>query len=235
MDESIREIQKYIDNLIPVLKTAVLSPEWRKRVKEIGQKYTLTPDQISSLEYEVLFVLIGMEPEEDLVANIQKEVSVSSIIAEQISEDVSTRIFQYILKMVESKNEVKDTVSTPTTQTPHSTPLLSEIENMADESNQTPHQKEVAPPMNLPGAEEENGSTNNELRITSQIEKNIPNSTVIHNSNFELRTTPSFANTKLNSTVTSTQQTVVKRDVVAETPTPIVHGYTADPYREAIE
>lgn len=257
MDQSAQELQQYIDNLIPVVKTAVLSPEWRKRVGEIGQKFSLHLDQISSLEYEVFFVLIGMEPEEDLVGNIQRELNISNILATQVAEEVNTRVFQYILKLmqaqipVESKEGIRNTpssraelatgqVKNDTENVIKPTPLLSEIETMAGEPNNgtlntkydggletAHHSKEVEPPVNLPGVMEEDRSKRYDVRDTSNTNTStIQNITATEST---IKHSPSFIDTKLNSIVSSKQESVVQEE------SPIAKGYVSDPYREPIE
>jgi hypothetical protein len=101
------KIKKYIDALPPAVRTAVLAKDWRDRIGEIGQKYSLHIDQISSLEYETLFVMIGMEPEQDFASNIEKEVNVSKILAEQLAEEINDRVFKAILKSIEEKSVPK--------------------------------------------------------------------------------------------------------------------------------
>src|SRR5579872_3480313 len=113
MDDGTQELKSYINNLMPAVKTAVLSSEWHRRANEIGVKYSLTPEQENSLEYEILFVLIGMEPEEDLVTNIQNAVGVSKILATQIADEVNGRIFQYIAKLVGAKELEKPASAVP--------------------------------------------------------------------------------------------------------------------------
>jgi hypothetical protein len=108
MDESTQQIKEYLNKLPKPLQDAILSNEWRKRLGEIGQKYSLHLDQISSLEYEVLFVMIGMEPQNDLVENIQRELAVSKILAEQLAGDIDARIFKYILKVMEEKTDGRE-------------------------------------------------------------------------------------------------------------------------------
>ncbi len=285
MDESTQEIKEYIDKLPKPLQQAVLGQDWHKRLAEISQKYSLHLDQISSLEYEVLFVMIGMEPETDLVSNIQTELAVSKILAEQLAGDINVRIFQFIMKsleektpekverFVESSNEIRDTnkekeniqipeqedlpsfppvVSVPASVTIPSPQVIAvpqqtiqkEIIPMAME---TPHQKITEPPVNLPGEEIVDGIKNDELRITNNGEENrisnleagikndvIENTVpfVIRNSDIVIPQKSSLADTKLNSIVTSTSETVVKE---TPAPTPIVKSYASDPYREAIE
>lgn len=179
MDESTLEIKKYLEQLPPQIKTAVLGNEWHKRLGEIGKKYSLHLDQISSLEYEVLFVMIGMEPEEDLVTNIEKEVGVSKILAGQLAEEINTRIFQFILKSMQAQSvqkperfeqsqdsgskiqELKSKTpqiinESPIVNTSIKSNLLSEMEIMADKSTKETHEaRTVEPPVNLPGVEEE--------------------------------------------------------------------------------
>ena len=174
MDESTQEIKKYIDALPPLVRTAVLAPDWHARIGEIGTKYSLHLDQISELEYETLFVMIGMEPETDFIDNIEKEVSVSRILATQLAEEINDRVFKVILKSIEDKStpkaprfvekEPQKEVIQPVVQpAPVAQPihkpqpvihmnekgaLLTDIEKMSDAP--APMARVVPPPVNLP-------------------------------------------------------------------------------------
>ena len=256
MENTTPELQQYINNLIPVVKQAVLSPEWKKRVGEIGQKYSLHLDQIGSLETEVLLVIVGMEPEEDLIENIKRELSISNILATQITEDVNTRVFQYIFKLMQNTEipqsdkfvqqlpvqPPKKIESTPTTPAQNE-PLLSAMESkvMSSESRDmkggvtnnsytilhNPNHKEVPPPMNLPGIEEEVGGVmSNEVRDVKETEKTVPPPVKPHTSN--LTPQPTLADIKLGGLVSSPTEKQVAQ-------TPPTHSYTADPYREPLE
>jgi hypothetical protein len=157
MDEITQEIKKYVDDLVPAAKTAVLSPEWRRRVGEIGQKYSLRPDQIESLEHEVFFVMVGIESDEDLPQNLEKEVGVSNIISGQIIDDVNTRVFQYIAKLVENGDKKIETSAINLAATPKQNPIETPIKTAASPiANLTPQPSHhtAPPPVNLPSQED---------------------------------------------------------------------------------
>jgi len=101
MNEIIQEISSYVKKLPPHIREIVLHANWEPKVEEIGAKYSLTKDQIIDIGYEVLFVLVGMEPEEDLSENIEIELNVSSILSDQIAEEIESRIIAPLLKQIE--------------------------------------------------------------------------------------------------------------------------------------
>jgi hypothetical protein len=153
--DATQDIKEYLDRLPPVIRDAVLADEWRKRLGQIAAKYSLHLDQISALEYETMFVLIGMEAEDDFVENIEHELGVSKILAKELANEVGERVFKYILKLMEEKSApaAKRFEPVATSPTLPNTALLTEMENMASQT--VPHQSKVAePPMNLPGTEE---------------------------------------------------------------------------------
>ena len=235
MDQSNTELKKYFDELPKVVQTAIVSNEWQKRIDEIAVKYALSQEQNSSLGLEILLVVIGMEPEEDLIANIQQELSVSNILASQITEEVNNRIFQYIGKLAKEKQTEQPK---PQPQKQRSD-LLSKIETMAnnipssEEIKVEKHQIHTAPPpINLPS--EESSETEMEDKGYEIKEEKIKN--IIVNDNHQnippvsnIVSQPSFIDTKLNTVVKSEQQKVVLQEK------PIQKSYTADPYREPLE
>lgn len=93
------------------VKHIIASSEWMKRVKEIGQKYSLTDTQIDALGYEVLFVFLNIQEAELLNETIEEELEISSILAEQIRDEIEERIFSWAVKKIEQKNSQPNTTN----------------------------------------------------------------------------------------------------------------------------
>lgn len=85
------------------VKNIISSSEWLKRVREIGQKYSLTVEQIDSLGYEILFTFLNLQSPDLLNETIEEELDISSILAEQIVEEIEERIFAWAMKKIEPK------------------------------------------------------------------------------------------------------------------------------------
>ncbi len=92
------------------VKSIIGSSEWLKRVQEIGQKYSLTVEQIDSLGYEILFTFLNLQSPDLLNETIEEELDISSILAEQIVEEIEERIFAWAMKKIEQKQtpEIKE-------------------------------------------------------------------------------------------------------------------------------
>ncbi|MCX6703351.1 MAG: hypothetical protein NTV02_01510 [Candidatus Zambryskibacteria bacterium] len=144
MNEVIQEIASYLDKLPPRVREIISRASWESKVGDIGKKYSLSEDQVKDIGFEVLFVLVGMEPQEDLSINIETELGVSKILSDQIAEEIENRIIAPITKQIEqSKNNVSISASTKNT----SEFFKLETENTLD-----------IPPPNLPGEEIESFS-----------------------------------------------------------------------------
>ncbi len=101
-------VAEYFSKLPVVVQDAVRSEDWKKRVGEITAKYSLDKKQSASLQYEILFVVVGMEPEEALAKNIETEIGVSSLLAEQLSKDIEDRLLSWIDKLYSSSKPSKE-------------------------------------------------------------------------------------------------------------------------------
>ena len=101
--EETQEIKEYLNRLPASARQAVLSADWHSRVSDISKKYSLGPEQTNNLEYEILFVLLGMEADTDFTENIKKQLNISELLASQIDEEVNSRVFTYLLDMMEKK------------------------------------------------------------------------------------------------------------------------------------
>lgn len=99
-EQIIKDVYKTLSDDV---KNIISSSEWLKRVREIGQKYSLTEEQINSLGYEILFTFLELQSPDLLNETIEEELDISSILAEQIVEEVEERIFAWAMKKIEPK------------------------------------------------------------------------------------------------------------------------------------
>ena len=65
---------------------------WIERIKEISQKYSLSPEKSTILENSVFYILIGLASETDFADEITLHLGLSSIVSEQITEEIQRRL-----------------------------------------------------------------------------------------------------------------------------------------------
>lgn len=104
-----KDTQKIIDeqmNRIPnEVKEAILSVDYDKKLQEITKNQKLLIDQAAKLAIETSLVLIGLVPITDYVANLEKNLELSSEKAESIAAEVNEKIFKNIRKHLEEMDE----------------------------------------------------------------------------------------------------------------------------------
>ena len=103
------EIQKIIDEQMTQLPKAVqeiiAKIDLTKEISDLREKHNLMLDQVSSLEIETRLVMIGLEPGEDFVDNIIKNVGLKEDIAIAVAEDINDSIFGKIRKVMMEETE----------------------------------------------------------------------------------------------------------------------------------
>lgn len=105
MEEALQEIKESLGTLPSHIREVVTQTQWEPKIEELALKYSLTEGQKKALFTEVLLVLVAINPEEDLMENIENEVGVSGILAEQLTEEVGERIFTWIHKLYTEKEK----------------------------------------------------------------------------------------------------------------------------------
>jgi len=204
----------FIKKSYPSIQKKVLSNGWVDKLNEVSLKYSLTKENTKTLISEVLLVMLDLEEKENISQNLQHEAGISSVLADQLSEEINDRIFKL-------------------NERPVQTPQITEVSE-----NTNTHSLDI-PPINLPGEiiGEENLTPSQTPNPTPIVENNvvpqpiplkdipIPQTTTITQSQQELTPQkPSFIANKLT-------QTTKPVPPPAETP----KAYTIDPYREPIE
>lgn len=214
MEETLQEIKASFQNLPSHIRDVISHAAWKPRIEELALKYSLTEEQKNALTTEVLLILVAIVPEDELAENIKNELAVSSILAEQLSEEIGERIFSWIQKLYTEKEK-----SLLTQNTSHSQ------ENTLD-----------IPPPNLPGEvieEEENEFVAKPTPIQDQVkdffapkEVEVPVVAAAPSSFIRPIETP------LEEPAPQKPQSFISQKLSQPT---APQKYTADPYREPIE
>jgi len=218
MEETLQEIKTSFHTLPSHIRDAIVRVDWVTKIEELALKYSLNDAQKNGLITEVLLVLTAITPEEELAENIKNELEVSSILAEQITEEIGERIFSWIQKLYTPKEN--DILKQPV---PHTETNTLDI-----------------PPINLPGEVIEESTPDTLISteyaqdtahssMTNRPEEQpyIPLKNQDDRPTTQLQDTPrrqSFISNKLNQ---PTNQTTSNQDIAKK--------YTIDPYREPIE
>ncbi|MCC6290673.1 hypothetical protein IT398_01215 [Candidatus Nomurabacteria bacterium] len=115
------ELDKQFDQAPAIVREALFSKETSDRIKLIGDRHKLHIDQIGSLSDEIGLVMLGLEPSNIFVSNIETRLGIERSLAEQIATNVNKEIF---LKIRESLKQMEENKNTPKQDE-----LLREIEN----------------------------------------------------------------------------------------------------------
>lgn len=84
---------------------AVLSNKWIEKVQEISVKYSLPEEGKKILVSEILLILMNLEEKEGLTNTLEHDLGISTILAEQLTEEVSNRILKLNEKEIANKKE----------------------------------------------------------------------------------------------------------------------------------
>jgi len=108
------ESEKILENRIlsapPEIKSFLVKGDWSIVIDQISQKNNFSAEQKTSLENEVLFVLLGMELVSDFIKNTQESVGVDASVATQILEEMSLRVFKEIEQFLPIEAESEDVI-----------------------------------------------------------------------------------------------------------------------------
>ncbi|MFA7252378.1 MAG: hypothetical protein WC027_00795 [Candidatus Paceibacterota bacterium] len=91
---------------------AIISVDYKTKLQEITKAQKLLIDQAGKLEMETTLVMIGLEPLADYVANLQRELGVARVKAQEVATMVSENIFKPIRDSLYAMNngEVEEKV-----------------------------------------------------------------------------------------------------------------------------
>jgi len=78
------------------VRSAITDTNLIQKTKDLATKYSLHIDQLGSLQNEIVFVMIGLEPSSVFVENIINELKIDTEQANLIANDVNETIFKPI-------------------------------------------------------------------------------------------------------------------------------------------
>lgn len=240
---------KKIEGILPAYKKVLpreikdlicSSSTWIVRGKEIALKYSLNNVQTGTLINTIFFVLTGIDIGDKLADTLSSKLDVSSLLGEQIYEDMEGRIFKYNIESlqkknggIEKKNAFQNTLDIPPANLPGE---IIENENNEQQNTEPTPSREMsfAGTPQTPFASAQNAQTNPSTLYTPE---NKPVFSFKASSSEPLikpapqtpspqtpTQKPSFISSKLS-------QPTRPQTPPSEAP----KTYTVDPYREPIE
>ncbi len=214
------DIKEYLEKLPPAVQKSIKSSEWKQKILDIGNKYSLQPDQIDNLEVEALLVAIGVESDEEMILNIERELDISEVLAEQLTEDVNQRVYKWIYKQLSSEPTLQEKVPEP---------------NIPEKEPEHANTLDV-PPANLPGEVIEDEIKVKPVAIQDQVKDFFaPGPTIVS----ETAGAPFVPSSPIHPIEAPIEEPVPQKpqsfiaQKLAQPTAP--QKYSADPYREPIE
>jgi len=104
-EDTLKDMPEYLKTLPKSIQDVVFDGVWEERTEEIAKKYSLNELQTDSLTNNVLYILIGLENPDNFLDTIVAELGISRLLAEQITEDLEVRVFEYTVKSIEKRGE----------------------------------------------------------------------------------------------------------------------------------
>ncbi|HEY4526708.1 MAG TPA: hypothetical protein VJK53_02570 [Candidatus Paceibacterota bacterium] len=104
-DELNEKIRARFKELPKVVQDAILSADVQKHLRALADAHQLHLDQWQLLENNVMMTLLGLQPIEELAANIRDDTEVSEEIAQELAGDISKIVFEPIRQELERELE----------------------------------------------------------------------------------------------------------------------------------
>ena len=256
-------IEEYFSKLPVIVQDCVGSDEWQKRLDEMTTKYSLDKNQSVALQYEILFVVMGIEPEQDLSENIKNELGVSGLLAEQLAKDTEERLLSWIDKLYSTSDTGRSNKLTPvnpklsnTNQTtsgvtlniendilevrPEITPMVEKdevVHNIVPPANNEVKPEPVQRPISVPRYTGEQGEMTND-QPASPSQGGFPMTNQGQSFNDKIDAMAQKAPEPTPAVETKPIVEAIKPQGQPKTPEPVPEApkrYTVDPYREPIE
>jgi len=237
----------YVKNLPKAVQDLIFDGVWEERTAEIAKKYSLSDTQADSLINTVLLVMIGLEDPDTFLETIIADLGISRLLAEQINEDLETRVFEYALRTVEKKEEIMSKSKPQISNEVHGLPM-SDIGRKKPEPFQImartplgtePKVPEIKPEI-LPMIEEDPPSQGFSPLRQSESETSEARGEKVHINRPEAVQRPVEVPRFTGAPIEEEKSTIpvnlpTAPEPLKPEPVKIDHKYVVDPYRENIE
>ncbi len=107
-DETKQIIQQRLRLLPQEIKDAIRNTDLTGKFNAIAEKHSLRLDQNGYLQTETMLVMLGLEPSEDYVQAIERELGVSEGEAKALAEDVNKEILGSIRGAIRKVEEMQE-------------------------------------------------------------------------------------------------------------------------------
>lgn len=149
MDKYLKDeyIKDKFDSFPKTIQDIIINSGWEQSLLKISKKHGLRIDQTAELEREVLFVILGIDLEENLNRNM-RDSGIDQDAISPIKKDLSEMIFEPMLSKLENQTDKEDAAFEkvqPTTLAPEIEPreeILKQIESIDSEFTQPVEKKE---------------------------------------------------------------------------------------------
>lgn len=144
---SIQElVQDQLDVLPDSVREAVDSQDWRRKVYDIGRKYSLKIDQLGALEQSTYYTMIGLIPSSQYISELVNQVGVGRDVASSLAKEIDDGVFEDIRSFIMEMDGVNEETAEqlepkagqsqiPSGAIPSREDLLSEIEAIGEPSS----------------------------------------------------------------------------------------------------
>ncbi len=105
MKYTVEEINEKFKSLPEELQEAITSANTITKLDGISKKYSLMLDQASELGDEVGLFMVGLVKQKDFVKNIAERMGIRLSVAESISRDINTEVFDPIRDSLQKMQE----------------------------------------------------------------------------------------------------------------------------------
>jgi len=158
MDETIfqNKLTTQFNSLPKDVRDAILSVGLNEKLENISKTYALRIDQMTALENETLFVMMGLEPPGKYIANLKRELEIEEVLARKIAEDINAQIFRPIKESLKKIHRVEEGIAGEPEK-----PALP-VEKVNAEKDTLPQKQETAE--TVPLIEHDSFHDNKELR-----------------------------------------------------------------------
>ncbi len=97
-----QESSERFASLPTVVQNYLYSDEMTAALEDVGKKHSLHVDQIGSLEWEVVSVILGFTEPADFVEILEDALEIDEVQAQGIAKDVDVEIFQHVRTLMRS-------------------------------------------------------------------------------------------------------------------------------------
>jgi len=197
------EIKAQFDNLPMELREAITSPEINKLVEDIAKRHGLQIDQLGELIDLVGFVMLGLVPSRDFVRLLSEEAGIDNDLANTITNDVNSGIFNKIRTSIREieEREIERQLGNKASAKPEH---ITELEKAGDFTIE----HETAPLVTAP-------TSKNAEEIGTNVQSSTDNASGIGNTVENAATTPTKSE-NTTSLETSLPKTIAQENAIEQ-------------------